>query len=408
MEDKQTQKKITLFDLAKVSSYLGFTGYGGPAVLGHMKNEIVKKRNWVSEEDFMSSLSMADILPGATGATLIGYLGYKLKGILGWIIAAGLYVLPAFLFTTIIAMFYFKYNNIGFVNKIFIGLGALVVALLINVILNMSKSIFGKPGKFNYKGIIIAVLAFLLSIFLQINATLIYLLSGTLGFFFFYYSKEIEIPKETKIEKKEGKKEKIIWKNILKSHFTYLVLGLIIAGIILYFSIPILGNLMVSFLHCGTFALGAGYSVIPLMKSIAVDQNHWVTLNQFKDGIAIGQITPGPALITAAFIGYNVFGWSGALISILAIFLPSLIFIVIVGGFHERIKHLKSVKVVIKGFLAAFIGIITAIAFQFGQTSLIDWKTWLIFIAALFILVKLKKNILWVIAGTIVLSLIIF
>ena len=144
------------------------------------------------------------------------------------------------------------------------------------------------------------------------------------------------------------------------------------------------------------------------MKSIAVDQNHWLTLTQFQDGIAIGQITPGPVLITAAFIGYRVFGWLGAFVATISIFLPSLIFIVIVGGFHEKIKHLKPVKVVIKGFLAGFIGIITAIAYQFGEKSLIDWKTWLIFVAGLLIVSKLKKDVLWAIAGTIIVSLIIF
>ena len=181
-----------------------------------------------------------------------------------------------------------------------------------------------------------------------------------------------------------------------------------IAGTLLWYFIPILGQLAVSFLHVGTFALGSGFTVIPLMKSIAVDQNHWLTLTQFQDGIAIGQITPGPVLITAAFIGYRVFGWLGAFVATISIFLPSLIFIVIVGGFHEKIKHLKPVKVVIKGFLAGFIGIITAIAYQFGEKSLIDWKTWLIFVAGLFIVSKLKKDVLWAIAGTIVVSLIIF
>ena len=402
------QKKIALRDIAKVASYIGITGYGGPAILAHMKNEVVKKKNWVSEDDFMNSLSLAQILPGATGVTLLGYLGYKLKGIFGWILASGLYVFPAFLFTTILAQLYFQYNSIALVQKIFTGLGALVVALLINAIFNLSKPVFGLSGKHNYKGIIIALPAFFLTIFTQINTSFVILLSGTLGFFLYYFGKDIEAAKETKEEIKEEKKERINWKNILKSHFTYLIIGLMIAGTLLWYFIPILGQLAVSFLHVGTFALGSGFTVIPLMKSIAVDQNHWLTLTQFQDGIAIGQITPGPVLITAAFIGYRVFGWLGAFIATISIFLPSLIFIVIVGGFHEKIKHLKPVKVVIKGFLAGFIGIITAIAYQFGEKSLIDWKTWLIFVAGLFIVSKLKKDVLWAIAGTIVVSLIIF
>jgi len=400
--------KPTFKELAKTILYIGFTGYGGPAVLGQMKKKIVHQKQWVTEEDFMNSLSLADILPGATGVTLLGYLGYKIKGIGGWILSAGLYILPAFLFTTIIAQFYFKYNNIGFVQKIFTGLGALVVALLINALINLSKPVFGTFGKHWYKAMLIAAPAFFLAFFTQINASFIYLLSGTLGFILYYFTHEVTVKKETPEQLKEEKREKIIWNNVFRSNFTYLLIGLISIGLILWYYIPTTGLLITSFIHMGTFALGSGFSVIPLMKSITVDQNHWVTLKQFQDGLAVGQITPGPVLITAAFIGYKVMGWWGALLATISIFLPSLTLIVIFGSFHERIKHLKSVKVVIKGFLAGFIGIITSIALQLGEKSLINWQTWAIFFTSLLLVVKLKKDVIWVILGTIIISLIIF
>jgi chromate transporter len=402
-------KQPTLFQFAKTALYIGIIGYGGPAVLGQMKKKLVHERGWVSGENFMNALSLADILPGATGVTLIGYLGYKLKGIKGWLLGAGLYVLPAFLYTTALAWFYFKYNNIGFVQKIFTGLGALVVALLVNALINLSKPVFGKSGIYRYlKAIAIALPAFLLEFFAGINATFIYILSGTLGFTLYYFSKEIVVAQETRAEIEEEKKEKIIWKSILTSHFTYLLFLLVMIGFLLWYFVPLLGLLISSFMHMGTFALGSGFTIIPLMKSIAVDQNHWVTLKQFQDGLAVGQITPGPILITAAFIGYRVMGWLGALIATVSIFLPSLTLIVVLGGFHERIKHLKVVKAIIKGFLAGFIGIITAIAVQFGEKSLINWQTWLIFIISLIVIAKFKKDVIWVITGTIIASFFLF
>jgi chromate transporter len=113
-------------------------------------------------------------------------------------------------------------------------------------------------------------------------------------------------------------------------------------------------------------------------------------------------------LITAAFIGYKVMGWLGAFIATVSIFLPSLILIVVLGGFHEKIKHLKAVKVVIKGFLAGFIGIISAIALQFGEKSLINWQTWAIFLIALVVIIRFKKDVIWAILGTVVVSLLVF
>lgn len=403
------RKNPSFIDIAKTIFYIGFTGYGGPAVLGQMRKKLVNEKEWIKEEDFMNGLSLADILPGATGVTLIGYLGYKIRGVSGWLISAGLYILPAFLFTTLMAQFYFIYNSLGFVQKIFTGLGVLVVALLVNALINLSKPILGKSSKLGmYKVVIIAVPAFILEFFVGVNATFIYLLSGTLGFLLYYFSHDVVIPHETKSELKEERKEKINWTNIFRSHFTYFILMLLIIGFLLWFFVPAVGLLISSFIHMGTFALGSGMTIIPLMKSIAVDQNHWVTLKQFQDGLAVGQITPGPVLITAAFIGYKVFGWLGAFIATVSIFLPSLILIVIFGGFHEKIKHLKAVRVVIKGFLAGFIGIITAIAVQFGEKSITNWQTWTIFLVSLLFIVKLKKDVIWVILGTIIVSLIIF
>ncbi|MBC3887902.1 chromate efflux transporter [Acetobacterium paludosum] len=401
-------KKPTILQFAKTALYIGITGYGGPAILGHMKKILVNEKEWVEEEDFMNSLSLADILPGATGVTLLGYLGYKIKGISGLLLGAGLFVLPSFLFTTILAQFYFSYNSLGFVQKIFAGLGALVVALLINALISLSKPVLGKSGKYGYlKALTIALLAFLLEYFAGISATYIYLLSGFLGFMLYYFSKDVDVAPETRKDREERKMGKITLKSILTSHFTYLLFALVVMGTMLWYFIPGAGQLISSFTHMGTLALGSGMSIIPLMKSIAVDQNNWVTLKQFQDGIAIGQITPGPVLITAAFIGYKVMGWLGAFIATVSIFLPSLVFIVILGGFHEKIKHLKAVKVVIKGFLAGFIGVIAAIALQFGVKSLINWQTWAIFLVSLFLITKFKKSVIWVILGTIIVSFLI-
>ena len=405
------KKDYTLREIAKSASYLGITGYGGPAILAQMKKELVHKKNLISEEDFMNTLSLAQILPGATGVSLLGYIGYKLKGVKGWILASGLYILPAFLFTTFLAILYFKYNDLTIVQKIFTGLGALVVALLINAIFQLSKPVFGKSYKHAYKGVIIALACFALATFTTVNTVFIIIMAGILGFVMFYFSQDVENTSamhDSKILVIDNNKKKSFWHTAFTSNITYVIIMIILFSLIIWYVSPLLWKLALTFFNIGSLAFGGGFTTIPLIKNIVVDGNHWVTLAQFRDGIAIGQITPGPVFITAAFIGFAVSGWIGALIATLAIFLPSLLLIIVLGKFHEKIKHLKWVKVIIKGFLAGFIGIIAAIALQFGEKSLINIGTWIIFAATLFLVIRMKKDIIWAILGTIIISLIIF
>jgi chromate transporter len=133
-----------------------------------------------------------------------------------------------------------------------------------------------------------------------------------------------------------------------------------------------------------------------------------MTLSQFRDGIAIGQITPGPIFITATFIGYRVFGLLGALAATVAVFLPSLILITAISRVQANIKNMKSYRTITKGFLAGFIGILVATTLRFGYAALISWQAWAIFGVSLVWLLYLKKDPIWPILVTIIVSLFIF
>ncbi len=399
------KQKPSLIDIIKTSLFIGITGYGGPAILAQMKKHLVEKNRWITEEEFMNTLSLSQILPGSTGVTLMGYFGYKLRGILGWILLPGLYILPAFIFTTILAQIYFEYHSLTIIQKFFMGLGALVVALLINAILMLGKSVFGKLEKRDYKGFAITIITFLLSALSGINVILIILLAGLLGFLFYFFTGEYE---GAELHSHDNLHVHIPQNYAIDIKLVFLLITLVIISLILWFNHSIVWTLSSTFFQIGLFAFGGGFGSIPLINSIVVNGFHWLTLPQFRDGIAIGQITPGPVFITAAFIGYKVFGWLGAFFATIAIFLPSLLFIIFLGQFHEKIKHLKAVKVVVKGFQAGFMGIIAAVALQFGEKSLINWQTWTIFLAALIVIVKFKKDVIWTILGTAIVSLFLF
>jgi len=163
-----------------------------------------------------------------------------------------------------------------------------------------------------------------------------------------------------------------------------------------------------TFLKIGALAFGGGFTAIPLIQQVVVDGMHWLNLTAFRDGIALGQITPGPVFITATFIGFKVKGIIGALVATIGIFTPSLAAIILLGSVHAKVKNMKIVKVVIKGFLSGFIGLLLAVVYQFGIYSLISWQTWTIFAVSAVYLIGWKKDAIWLILGTIGVSLVVF
>ena len=399
-------KKPTLVELLKTTFYIGVIGYGGPAILALMKKTFVHEKEWFSEKEFMNALSLAQILPGATGVSVMGYIGFKLHKFWGGILAPLLYILPATITMIILAWAYFTFGNLSFVKALFAGLGSLVVALLINATLILGKSVFKKFTVKSWKGLIISLATFVGIFFLKINIIWLILLAGFLGFLFYYFTQEFENEKAKSGEALLIEPAILQGRHLSTNDFIPVILVAVIFVIGLL--IPYNRHLITTFLGIGAFAFGGGFTTIPLIQHQVVDLNNWLTVKQFIDGIALGQITPGPVFITATFIGYYVANIFGALLATLAIFTPSLVAMIALADIHGRIQNLKMVKVIVKGFLAGFIGLLVAVTFQFALKSLISWQAWLIFILAIGWLMILKKNSIWAILGTIVLSLIIF
>jgi len=399
-------KKPTLSELLKTTTYIGAIGYGGPAILALMKKTFVHQKEWISEKEFMNALSLAQILPGATGVSVMGYIGFKLHKLWGAILAPLLYILPATIFMIVLSWAYFTFGNLSFVKALFAGLGALVVALLINAILVLGKSVFKKISFRDWKGFLISLLAFAGLYFFKINIIWIIIGSGTLGFVLFYFTREFESEKAKKGEVLLA--EPAVIKRDSLSAIDFVPVFLVVAIFAIGLLMPYTRNLITTFLGIGTVAFGGGFTTIPLIQHQVVDAHNWLSVKQFMDGIALGQITPGPVFITATFIGYRVAAILGALFATLAIFTPSLVAMIILADLHGRVQNNKIVQVVIKGFLAGFIGLILSVTLQFAFKSLISWQAWLIFALAIIWLMILKKNSVWAILGTVALSLLIF
>ena len=399
-------RKPSLLDLCRTTLYIGAIGYGGPAILALMKRTLVDRRKWISEREFMNALSLAQILPGATGVSVIGYIGFKLHKLWGGILAPLFYILPAAVAMTTLAWAYFRFGDISFVKALFAGLGALVVALLLNATSILGRSVFKRLDARDIKGLIISLTTFVGIYFLKINIIWLILSAGVLGFALFYFTREFE--GETAARGEALLSEPNVLERETLSAKDFIPAIAVAAAFGLGLLLPSTRALLTTFLGIGALAFGGGFTSIPLIQHQVVDAHGWLATKQFLDGIALGQITPGPVFITATFVGYHVALIAGALFATLAIFTPSLTAMIALADIHARVQNLKIVKVVVKGFLSGFIGLLIAVTLQFATKSLVSWQAWLIFLGAVVWLMVLKRDSVWAILGTIALSLLIF
>jgi chromate transporter len=398
-------KALSYSELIKVCLYVGLTAYGGPAIFSQIKKKFVREKGWITEKDFLDAISFAQILPGATGLLVMACIGYKLKNVTGTLVSSFFFILPTFIAMTFLSYMYFNFRNVAFIKSLFIGLGALVVALLLNAVVSLSRTIFPKFSLEHYKGYIIVVLIFVFSFWFNIHFIYLLLDAGILGILAYYFTGEYEKSPEENNPHYNLKLSSAALRKL--SNYSAFILGNIAVLLILLF-FPQLKEIFEAFFKIGLMAFGGGFNALPLINHETVEIHKWLSMTEFRDGIALGQITPGPVLITATFIGYKVFGFPGALIATIAIFTPSITLIFLLYDVHQRLIRLPIIKVIMKGIIAGFVGLLISITINFAIRSVNDWQTGLIFVLSLVALLKFKVDPLWVIAATIIVSVFVF
>ncbi len=380
MEDRPSL--VTLF---AAFLRLGFTAFGGPAMVRYIKDLACRKHKWVSPEDFDHGIALVQTIPGATAMQAAAYAGLKARGGAGAIAAFTGFAIPAFLLMVLLSIAYKRAINISMVVSCFAGLKVIVVAIVAYATLGFGRKMIRRwqdvvlmlmaAGYLFFKGspVVAIVVCAGLGLFLYGNIT------GCSG-------QRISFSDAVK---RPGAYDMLMWAGVVA------LTGVLVLSLLFMFD-PFLFKLGAIMMKIDFFAYGGGYASLPLMLHEIVEKRALLDKTVFMDGIALGQVTPGPIVITSAFVGYLLRGIKGALLCSWAIFTPSLFMLMFSAPFFEGFKEAVLFKRGMRGVLASFVGLLLAVFLSFSMA--VKWTPPAIVIGiGAFVALYKKVDILWVV-----------
>lgn len=341
---------------------LGAFGFGGPiALAGYMQRDLVEERGWVTKDEYVKGLALAQLAPGPLAAQLAIYLGWSRAGVFGATLVAIAFVLPSFLMVIGLSIAYERFGGLAWMQSAFYGIGAAVIAIILRSAYKLVRLTLGR-GLLLWAIFVVNAIATAL-----LEAEVISLILGcgvaTLAVQF--------------------------WKSRARSPMAIVPP---IAFAVSNSAIPATGGtLFWFFAKAGAFVFGSGLAIVPFLYGGVVREHGWLTDQQFLDAVAVAMITPGPVVITVAFIGYLVHGFSGALLASLGVFLPCYLFVVLPAPFYARFADNARLKSFVDGITAAATGAIGGAVYVLARRAIFDVPTILIFAGTLACLIWLKR-----------------
>lgn len=377
---------------------IGSTAFGGfMALVSVVENAVVQKRKLISHEDMLDGISLAAILPGPMAANVVAYVGYRIRGVWGAVVSSVSVLLPSYLMIVGFTIFYLRAGEIPVVNRAFAAFIPAMVAIIITAAWRMSKKTI-KSFK-NWRAIAIALASGLLLKFVGgFYITLaIVLAAGILGYIWYHNDvlrQQAASPSQPTVPSSD--------KDFSKSDIIFSFLAL--SGFLALYLVPLpfisddsLARLFITFSGMSLLLFGSGYVFIPMIQELVVNNYEWVTQSEFANAIALGQVTPGPILISAAFIGYAVKGILGSLVATVAIFFPPAMLMLTCSHLLQQIKQSSTIQAALRGIRPAVIGLIFTAAIVFAQTAQMHWVTLLIFVGAMIALLRFRADVILII-----------
>jgi chromate transporter len=369
--------RTRLIEVASLFLKLGLTAFGGPAAhIALMEHEAVRRRGWLTREEFLDYLGATNLIPGPNSTELAIHIGRVRAGWWGLAVAGVAFIAPAAAFVTALAWVYVEFGALPAVADALYGIKPVMIAIVVQALGSLARGAVRSAGLFTVAvGAAAAALA-------GVHELVVLSVSGLV----------VVMARFTK------RRRRAIAGALLAActaHSGVVSGAPLAAGA----AIPGLVQLFFVFLKTGAVLFGSGYVLLAFLRADLVERLRWLTEAQLLDAIAVGQITPGPVLTTATFIGYLVAGVPGAIVATVAIFLPAFLFVAISGPLVPRLRRSALAGAMLDGVNVASLALMAVVAWHLGRTSLIDLPTVLVAIVSGIALLRWRVNSALLIAG---------
>lgn len=373
------RQKISIRAIAKLFLKLGFIGFGGPAAhIAMMQQEVVVKRKWLSEQHFLDLLGATNLIPGPNSTEMAIHIGYDKGGWKGLLTAGLCFILPAVFITGIFAVLYHNYGQLPKVQPFIYGIKPAIVAVIIGAVYPLAK----KSLKSLFLGFI-GVAVLVASLF-GINEIYLMFGAGLLALVLYVIQ-----------NRKRDSLQSFIPLTIFQITQTTLWTATNT-------------NLFWTFLKIGSILYGSGYVLFAFLDTELVTTG-LLTRQQLMDAIAVGQFTPGPVFSSVTFIGFQINGWSGAIVSTIAIFLPSFVFVALLNPLVKKLRNSRALSAFLDAVNVASVAIIAAVCLIMSKETIIDWRTIAIALISAITVFKFKKiNSAFIVLGGALLGFLLF
>jgi chromate transporter len=359
----------SLRDVLRYFLRLGTFGFGGPiALAGYMQRDLVERLGWITKKDYVDGLALAQLAPGPLAAQLAIYLGWAKGRVWGATAVAAAFILPSFVMVIALSAVYVRYGGLPWMQSAFYGIGAAVIAIIARSALKLVKLTLAKD-KLLWALFIISTVA---TAWTESEIIWLFLGSGVLVLVV-RGRRSLGVPVSS----------------LLPPGLLVAAAGAVTTGAAVTW--PLLAKIALYFAEAGSFVFGSGLAIVPFLHGGVVNQYHWITEQQFLDAVAVAMITPGPVVITVAFIGYLVAGPLGASAASVGVFLPCYLFVIIPAPYFRRFADNPKVRAFVDGVTAAATGAIAGAAFVLGRRALIDLTTVGIAVATWLVFTRFKK-----------------